>query len=356
MRAASLASVLLSASAAFAGPLVPSAGPVASTMKPLDEVEPRIAINAVNTPGDANSLFRITQPGSYYLTGNLQGVAGKAGIEVAANNVTIDLGGFEVRGVADSFDGVNTEGTRTGLAIRNGAVSGWGGDGVRWNFVSCVIVSNLRVLGNTGNGIAVGDTARVSECTIKDNGGAGLSAGGGVSIVTEVASYSNDGVGFHIQSNCSLSACSAVGNGGRGFSANFTTTFNNCVATGNGEDGFWAQANCTVMGCTATNNYGSGIRSNAENIITGNICTDNGFSTADAAGIHIVGSDNRVEGNTVSGNDRGIDCDVAGNFIVRNSASGNMVSYSITGTQTMGPVITATGVITTSNPWANFEY
>jgi hypothetical protein len=56
----------------IAGPLTPPAGPVTSTYKPLSDVEPRIAINAVNTPGDSSSVFLITQPGSYYLTGNVR--------------------------------------------------------------------------------------------------------------------------------------------------------------------------------------------------------------------------------------------------------------------------------------------
>ena len=53
------------ASPAFSGSLTPPAGPVAPTPGP----EPRIAINATNTPGDADSVYRIAQPGSYYLTG-----------------------------------------------------------------------------------------------------------------------------------------------------------------------------------------------------------------------------------------------------------------------------------------------
>jgi hypothetical protein len=68
--------------AAGAGPIDPPAGPVQSTMKGLDQIEPRIAINAVNTPGDDDatpSTFKITQPGSYYLAGNLTGETGKAG-------------------------------------------------------------------------------------------------------------------------------------------------------------------------------------------------------------------------------------------------------------------------------------
>ena len=51
---------------AFAqGPLTPPGAP-APTMKSLDQVEPRIAVNSTNTPGGADSLYKITQPGSYY--------------------------------------------------------------------------------------------------------------------------------------------------------------------------------------------------------------------------------------------------------------------------------------------------
>ncbi|HYD01608.1 MAG TPA: hypothetical protein VEB22_10315, partial [Phycisphaerales bacterium] len=62
-----VASLICTAGAAVgfgAGPLNPPVGPVAPTAKPIAEVEPRTAINAANTPGDADSLFRITQPGS----------------------------------------------------------------------------------------------------------------------------------------------------------------------------------------------------------------------------------------------------------------------------------------------------
>src|SRR6186713_1252076 len=78
------------------GPLTPPLGPPAPTMKTLDQVEPRKPIDATNTPGDADSLFKITQPGSYYLTANVTGVNAKYGIEIAASGVTVDLNGFDL--------------------------------------------------------------------------------------------------------------------------------------------------------------------------------------------------------------------------------------------------------------------
>src|SRR5689334_15204624 len=116
----------------LAGPLDPPAGPITPTAKPLAEVEPRIAINAANTPGDADSLYRITQSGSYYLTGNITGVAAKCGIEIGASRVTIDLCGFALTGVAGSLAGVTTDqfSTRNNIIVRNGVVSSWDADGV----------------------------------------------------------------------------------------------------------------------------------------------------------------------------------------------------------------------------------
>ncbi|RMD64345.1 MAG: hypothetical protein D6824_04110, partial [Planctomycetota bacterium] len=91
---------------ALAGPLNPPAGPIAPTHKTLTEVEPRIAVSADNTPGDADSVFKITQSGSYYLLGDVVGERLKFGIEITAPNVTLDLNGFTLQGVVGSFSGV----------------------------------------------------------------------------------------------------------------------------------------------------------------------------------------------------------------------------------------------------------
>lgn len=88
-------------------------------------------LNAANTPGDADSVYRITQPGSYVLTENLTVPAGEAGIEIAADNVTVDLGGFEISGPAAAIAGVAVA-TPTGIfatdfqgaAVRNGSIAG----------------------------------------------------------------------------------------------------------------------------------------------------------------------------------------------------------------------------------------
>lgn len=116
------------------GSLTPPAGPPAPVMKTLEQLEPRIPIGPDTTPGDNDgtpSCYKITQPGSYYLTTNLVCASGKKyGIEVVAANVTIDLNGFKVVGIPDSWAGVHAPGAGHGLKLRNGSIRSWGTTGV----------------------------------------------------------------------------------------------------------------------------------------------------------------------------------------------------------------------------------
>jgi hypothetical protein len=63
-------------------------------MLPLDQVEPRRPITAIPVT--------INQAGSYFLTRDVTGVATMSGITVAVDNVTIDLMGHSIIGVANS--------------------------------------------------------------------------------------------------------------------------------------------------------------------------------------------------------------------------------------------------------------
>ncbi len=89
----------------------------------------------------------------------------------------------------------------------------------------------------------------------------------------------------------------------------------------------------------------------------GNTCEENGRNTGSGAGIYATGSDNRIEGNAVTDCDRGIQVDAVGNFIVKNTASGNSTEFAIVGGNWTGPVDTSSaGTITNMSPWANFQF
>ena len=341
-----------SLSSCFAqGSLTPPGAP-APTFKTLDQVEPRIAITASNTPGDADSLFKITQPGSYYLTGNITGVANKHGIEIAASGVTLDLNGFDLLGAPGSLDGVSvtTAAIQSNIAVVNGSVRVWGDKGIDLSTFGAINCRVERVLAafnagdgistgtdstvldcsayqNSGNGISGGNGGTVSNCSAAFNGAAGIRTGEGCAVSKCSASHNtNNGIVPGI--GCTVSNCSASQNGGIGIDAGFGCTVTNCSAYLNAADGISTTAGSTVADCTARFNTLDGIVCFSDCVIRGNTCSLNG-SGGDGAGIHATSSNNRIEGNNCTGADRGIDVDAAGNFISRNICSGNTNNWDV---------------------------
>jgi parallel beta-helix repeat protein len=257
--------------------------------------------NAANTPGDSGNSFIISQPGSYYLTTNLVGLSGKNGIEITTNKVTLDLNGFALQGVANSESGIALPNACTNIIVRNGTISDWGGYGI--------------VL--TGSGLAM-------------------------NIVFErlnVSSSSYDGIymnGFGVVRDC-----------------NCQNNYSGILVTSG-----------TVSGCTADNNANSGIviEGNGSKVI-GNTCIGNNKATSGlVAGILLYGSNNsRVEDNHVTASGyAGIQViNGTNNIVIKNSVSGSGANnYIVPAGQVVGPLITNTvsGIITNSNPWANFSF
>jgi parallel beta-helix repeat protein len=316
-----LFSLLLPTSSFAQGSLTPPGAP-APTMKSLDQVEPRTAINATNTPGDATNLYRITQPGSYYLTGNITGVTGKAGIGIAANGVTLDLNGFDLVGVAGALDGIRTTvSSLTNIAVLNGSIRSWGGDGVNLgSFIAfnCRL-ADLRAAFNTGAGIKTGSGLTMTGCTAFDNTSNGISAGQG----------------------CTITDCTAYGNTLSGITSSAGSTITSCTARNNNSRGISTGTGCTIAGCTATSNTLDGIIVTSDSQVLRSTCWSNG-NGGDGANIHATGSNNRIEGNNCTSADRGIDVDLAVNVIVRNTCSGNTLNWSIAAGNVCGPILDRT--------------
>jgi parallel beta-helix repeat protein len=270
---------------ASAGELNPPPGPVFPTPGP----EPRTAVNAANTPGDADSLFRITQPGSYYLEANIAGVAGRHGVEIAASGVTLDLNGFDLVGVPGSLDGVNVSLLNSvNVNVRNGSLRSWGGSGV-----------NLTDAATSGTNLA--------DLVATQNGSAGIRMGFGGTI-TRCTAYNNTGIGF----------AGAAG-----------TVITECAANSNGSHGITTGSGCTISRCSARSNAGDGINVFGSCLILNNACSNNGAGAATGAGIHALTNDNRIEGNVCTGGDLGIVVDAAGNFITRNICSGATTNWNL---------------------------
>ncbi len=382
------ASILGAATIVMAGDLIPPAGPVAPTMKALSEVEPRIAINAANTPGDANSTFKITQPGSYYLTGNITGAAGRHGIEIGNNDVTIDLMGHTLRGVGGSLDGVSRDtGFRNSVRIVNGVIRDWGGDGVDLTLGSGFHLEDLRLVANGGNGASLDQASVIVSCVATDNGLRGLNAGTHCEI-RGCAAYQNgtDGIGF--TNTAAITDCVASSNmatgifgGGSGVVSRCVVSLNttigirlfdgmisDCNAGGNFGDGIVLLSGGMISDCVSENNGTNGIVAGQRTRIVGNSCQSNGLSNA-SAGIQVTGSDNVIDSNTCASNGKGIDVDGTGNVIIRNTCTAGVSSYDIVANNRYGPIVNvpslgtaavngdiAPSTMTTTDPLANFSY
>lgn len=395
------------------GPLTPPGAP-AATMKTLAQIEPRTDLQATPAPlgvdtTNASYDFIINKPGSYYLSANL-GVTKLHGIQINAEGVTLDLNGFEISRAAGT-GGLGIEIAANGhrAAVRNGSLKGFE-VGIRsvssTSYPKGCAFRDLAVSGCTSYGILAGAGAVLEACRAHDNNGnAGIYADNGSTLshctatsntaiygivadtgstLSHCTASSNTGnYGIFVSGGCTLSHCTAYSNGGgsstggiatsTGCVISHCTAYNNfstaAVSTSTTGMGFDVGGNNLIESCTAYLNEGDGINLFGDTLARANTCAANG-SSGDGAGIHATSSDNRIEDNNVTSNDRGIVVDSPGNIILKNSASGNTTSnYVIIANNVFGAIVDRTAVVSaavngnsavssagTTDPWANFAY
>ena len=145
--------------------------------------------------------FKITESGSYKLTSNLVVPANTDGIDIQAEDVTLDLNGFTISGpIVCGFSGDNCQPlptvSTTGVSalvltatVRNGYVRGFS-RGVK-TFGG--LVEQVQVSSNAIDGIEAND-AVIQRSVARSNGGPGIQAFD--SVVTDNQARGNHGSGF----------------------------------------------------------------------------------------------------------------------------------------------------------------
>jgi parallel beta-helix repeat protein len=246
---------------------------------------------------------------------------------------------------------------RRNVVIRNGTVRDFGSHGVNQYHANGKnnSIINVQALSNGGCGIRIsGAEGLVKDCVAAENGEGGFFLTR--CLVTGNSASSNSGDGFYAESS-SILGNSASYNDGFGIVANGGCTVQGNTTSTNPGGGIWATGS-VVTGNASYNNGGDGIQVSSSCMVLNNACTLNGFYSGDAAGIHVTFSHNRVEANTLTYNDRGLQVDADGNLIIKNSTSGNTTDYDIFSGNAVGDILNLSpgGTITSSNPWANFRF
>ncbi len=133
--------------------------------------------------------------------------------------------------------------------------------------------------------------------------------------------------------------------------------------------GIYASADVVIKDCLIVGNEKYGINlQTSDSVVTGNsLLGNNAGNSASYAAIFVAGSNNRIDGNHITKSGvagKGISISFSegsytNNLVIRNSVAGGGANNFSFGTfQVIGPIVTntASGILTNSNPWANFSF
>jgi hypothetical protein len=290
--------------------------------------------------------FVITQPGAYYLAGNLTGVAGAHGIDIQSSYVSLDLNGFVLSGVLGSLDGIRVTGPRIGVRVFNGAVTAWGQSGVTLGLRSCV--SDVFASSNGSTGIRVSTSGSISQCHAYQNGGDGISAGAR-STVVETQSGFNTGDGFDVQGGL-INRCTSDENGGAGIRGG-ASLIENCYVLAGQAGGIVSSAG-VVRGNSVSSCVNGGIVASSDCHIESNV-----VANATGGGVVVTGIRNVIDGNSVESSSPSFQITGTANLLTRNRCTnGGANPYLIVAGNDYGVIVNPTAGFSSSEPFANFSY
>jgi hypothetical protein len=292
---------------------------------------------------DGSSSFTISTPGSYVLVENVTMSVMANGITIAAgvNDVTIDLNGHAIIGTSSgTVDGI-AGATCARLRVFDGAIRGFGGDGIQSG--PDAHIHDVVVSGNGRYGINASSNTLIESCLAQGNNlassFAGIKVDGGSTVRNCVTAdnaplLGTPGAGRGIQvlgNGCRIEANTCSGNlGGSSFAGD-----------GAGIDASTA-IGATILHNVCINNsaqssgFGRGIYTGAGATIIGNLCYGNlegPGGNSQAVGI-AAGPGSTIIGNVCRGNSaqgsfgdaRGIaagdDCVLKNNVCTANTSAG----------------------------------
>ncbi|MDP3940462.1 MAG: hypothetical protein Q8R92_20290 [Deltaproteobacteria bacterium] len=227
----------------------------------------------------SESLFPIVilEPGAYVLVTNLDltidplATADTDAIQIAADNVSLNMNGFSIIGPGSCTGSPVDDCDPSGEVEGGSGVDACAGEGCVKN--TTVVDGTIR--GMPGHGLRLGDAARVERIRAEENGEGGIGVGGN-SAVTYCQAIRNDDFGIAGGDSSRLTHNTASGNGGPGTSAGEQCFVAGNVLTGN------------IIGLFIADNSGY-----LENIVTDNNTnvSSQGVGDPDQLGKNLCGND-----------------------------------------------------------------
>ena len=163
----------------------------------------------------------ISTSGSYVVTGELAAASDLDGIQITADNVTLDMNGFRLvsssstSSAADGIEGIGLQ----NVEIRNGIVEGFAGRGI--------------LLADGFGGVPVAHGHRIIQMRTVGNGFQGVDLDGGGHLVSGSSSVSNGLWGFSVEGDSMIIDSVAENNVGPGLSLASETGYRNTVVSNN---------------------------------------------------------------------------------------------------------------------------
>lgn len=336
-----LVALLVACSCVMAGPLDPPADVFSPGVGGNAEADPRIPID----PDPEAPKIIINAPGSYFLTGSIVGTAGNNGIEITANNVTLDLRGFGVIGIPGTLDGiVATTANRVNIRIHGGTIRGWGGDGIDLTnglnsivediqatsntahgvLASRATIRNVQARGNGASGIHVVGSSNIIACHTSANGAAGIQGnlGGATGVlVRDCIAELNAQDGILLGQGSSVLDSVADRNTLDGIQVGAGSVVARCAARSNADSGIKTVGGCVVTQRAAASNEGNGITADSGTVISQCSSTANLLDGVQASSSCTI-VDSIVMGNSVRGIDCGVRSLISGNTCTSNGIEG----------------------------------
>jgi len=216
-----------------------------------------VLINQSTVTSSGGFPFKITQPGSYRLSGNLTVPdTNTTAISITVDNVTLDLNGFSIIGpnvctgtpvtscTAGGL-GNGVEGSKNNITVMNGFVKGIGFYGIKLSGTGSY-VEKVNVL-FAAIGIEITGHGTIAQCSASSTSGTGILAAN-ATVRDSTAAY-NGTDGIRVISG-TVSSNTANDNGGNGISVACPSTVINNTANNNTA----GNLNVSGSGCALANN------------------------------------------------------------------------------------------------------